>query len=66
MDQVRIRWGSVQLQVWKLQIHEKLRFVKEKLKLWNKEIFCGTRIKKREILEELEFPYKEKCEGGSE
>lgn len=33
---------------------KKLKFVKEKLQIWNREAFGGIRIRKRDILQDLE------------
>ena len=44
---------------------KKLRFVKDKLKVWNKEVFGDLRVRKGIILKEIEEIDKEELEGSS-
>lgn len=43
-----------------------LKFVNEKLKKWNWEVFGDNRIKKKDILKELEVLDKSECKGRLE
>lgn len=42
----------------------KLKYVKERLKLWNSDVFRDIRVRKREALKELDALDKLESEGG--
>lgn len=43
---------------------KKLKYVKENLKKWNWEVFGDNRMKKKNILQELDLPDRRESEGS--
>ncbi|KAL5572566.1 hypothetical protein UlMin_022163 [Ulmus minor] len=47
-------WRGIEVEGWEsYRIMEKLRVLKDKIKVWNKEVFGDTRIIKKEVVEKI-------------
>ena len=65
LDQVKTWWEECPVTGWEgFKFMKKLKYIKEKIRTWNKEVFGDIRVKKREILHELEVLDRLESEGG--
>ncbi|XP_068466030.1 uncharacterized protein [Phaseolus vulgaris] len=64
---VKDKWNSFPVQGNRIvSFKEKLKLLKSKLKVWNREVFGNLHVEKRRILNELEELDNRDCIGGLE